>query len=303
MYRLALCLPAILVLACVQPPPPRTVTPSADSGERPIHDTGVVMMSMDARPALDSGTPQTMDAAIEDAHASLDAHDVSDSGPMPKDSGHSRPDVGPLRDAGQATDAGASACTMNSDCLPGGWCRPTQRGSNACTPWQTEGGICGGFVIPYTRERCDSSHACLQREPFLADATGICVLEATAQELEANPTTYSGHVVGIREGFIVAGSPPSCTRRGCPRADMCCNDCSAGQFIATSSTAGTGLQIISSAGQAYTCNGNECTDLPNRRILYSDNCSVPAGRYRIIGDYTAGPPAQFQVRYTPAMYP
>ena len=259
-------------------------------------DTGSPMDSSDAGETEDSGaiTPPL------DATVSMDA-ELGDQGMLMPDSGETT-DAGFAADAMSLVDAGPVACIMNSDCAPSGWCRETPRGSSACTPWQVEGRTCGGFADPWDYERCEPSLRCLAREVFRPDASGVCVVMATAMELESDASRLDGHVLGLDRTALVMG-PVNCTRRGCPATDMCCNDCTAPLLIGTSSSATTGVPVFSPRGNPYVCSGNECTDVANNRTLYSDNCDLPAGEYRLIGTFSEGPPPEFTARSTPAIYP
>jgi len=276
----------------------------ADTGSRPVPDSGA-MTPRDARPADDAAISVDAAAPEEDAGFARDAA-------AELDAGFAR-DAMPIRDAQTSQDAGVPSgpCTMDSDCAPGGWCRPTMAGGNACVPWQSEGGSCGGFVIPHSRERCEPSLSCVGRHPLLADAPGICALPVTFRDLESMGRQYDGRVVAVTDnaassrdffGFI-GHKLGFCTRRGCPQTDPCCNDCNAPQIVATSSSATSGIEIYSPMSMPYMCSGNECTDASNNRKLFSDNCELPPGQYRLIGTYRYGNPSQFNASVEPGMYP
>ena len=256
---------------------------------------------MDATMAMNQDARPRMDAEITDTPSRPDTGVVRDVG-FVRDVGVIR-DSGPIQDSGPSVDAGPVACTIDSQCAPSGWCRELQGGGRACTPFRNEGQSCGGFVAgPWLYERCLTTLTCMGRHPLLADAPGICVMAATARELEAMPQTYNRHVVGVNSAYAVIGVP-GCTRIGCPNTDMCCNTCNATEFLSDSQNAMSGIPIVDSTGNAYTCDGHYCTDAANNRVSYRDQCDLPPGRYRFIGTFTAGPPAQFQTTHPPGMYP
>ena len=66
-------------------------------------------------------------------------------------------------------------CQDDSDCDAASWCRPDCEGpGSSCVPFQTSGGICGGFVPFCQLEKCDSSAECVFQDQLL-DAPGECV--------------------------------------------------------------------------------------------------------------------------------
>jgi len=65
-----------------------------------------------------------------------------------------------------------SLCRDDSDCAAGDWCRPTEAGGAQCVPRVGEGARCGGFVLPWTRERCAPDLICTDFP--LPDIPGFC---------------------------------------------------------------------------------------------------------------------------------
>ena len=76
---------------------------------------------------------------------------------------------------GVCQPAGANACEEDTDCDAGQWCRVGENhGPSSCVPYQPEGESCGGFVVPWTLQRCDPSLRCANVNPQIADLPGIC---------------------------------------------------------------------------------------------------------------------------------
>ena len=69
----------------------------------------------------------------------------------------------------------ACVCRSDSDCNKNSdFCRPTQSGNySICVPLSGESGRCGGFVLPWTRERCAPGLVCVPVEPTY-DVPGFC---------------------------------------------------------------------------------------------------------------------------------
>lgn len=270
-------LTAALLFACSEtteslPPTGRDATPTADrSVDAAAADASQIDSGHpDARP----GDAQPSDAAALDV-TSFDAFTPDATGVDAAIMDADPPDLGFL-------DAGPPSCSNDADCAPAGWCRETQAGGRACTPWATEGDFCGGFVIPWSRQRCEPRLTCMDRNPLLADAPGTCLIPATVADLTTNPRTYAGHVVGVRTGYVQTGIP-SCTRIACSQMNPCCNTCNSTQVLADTSSASAIVRLVSPMGVNYACAGNECD--------YQDNCDLPIGRYRVFGTFrNASPP-------------
>lgn len=64
-------------------------------------------------------------------------------------------------------------CLSDEDCSEDTWCRSTEAGTLACTPYVGEEESCGGFTLPWMYERCDPAFVCDTPE-YIADAPGIC---------------------------------------------------------------------------------------------------------------------------------
>jgi len=272
----------------------------------------------DARVNEDAASPSADAEVQSDASVSVDSSIFADASAMDSgettvdasaslDSGAAVSDVGVVADAGSVRDGGTSTtCMTDQDCAPSGWCRPTAAGGSICVPWQTEGGSCGGFVLPSTSERCEPMLSCVGRDPRIADLPGICSVAAAYSALDSTPSTYDGRVVAITDdqmsGFLgyVSYTIAACTRRGCPMTDPCCNACTATQIVASSTTSRNGFELISPNRVTYTCGGDECTDAANNRVAYWKKCDLTPGRYRLIGRINASA-RQFQAVVEPAM--
>jgi hypothetical protein len=85
--------------------------------------------------------------------------------------------------AGQTCDGGLCvpdvACVEDADCAADSWCRPSEAGGSSCAPFVGEGETCGGFVLPWTADRCEPGLICapapsLPGTPPLPDLPGIC---------------------------------------------------------------------------------------------------------------------------------
>ena len=282
-----------------------TVPPTNISSQRDAAKVEDAEVSKDATPSRADAEPPE-DATVF-ADAETDAGEVILDANAPLDSGSTVKDSGVVADAGSVVDAGTSnACTTDQDCAPSGWCRQTMAGGSICVPWQSEGGTCGGFVAPWTRERCAPALACVGRDPRIADIPGICSLPVDYSDLDSNTSNYDRRVVAVRDdrmnGFFgyVSYEVAACTRRGCTMADPCCNSCTATQIVASSTTSRSGLELLSPNRVAYTCAGAECTDPANNRVAYWENCDLTPGRYRLIGRIN-GAARQFQAVVEPAM--
>jgi len=109
--------------------------------------------------------------------------------------------------------SGSNTCTTDKECHSNSWCRPTQDGTNQCVPFVGEGKRCEGFVLPWTRERCEPNLTCVPTEPT-GDVPGIC---ATCN--------YNGVPYSELETFLAddgcnmcicnAGGLIACTERAC----------------------------------------------------------------------------------------
>ncbi len=242
----------------------------------------IALASLSIVPACGGGPTSTTDAGTEPDAARSDAA-ATDAAAVDAFSADSAtaPDA-PAPDAA-ADDAAtlpdaAGECTLDAQCAPGGFCRPLMTSGRACHPYQPEGATCGGFVPSYAEQRCDPDHSCVERDPRLADAPGVCALAVTVAELLADPTAYDGRVVAIVDGYVDAG-PGRCTRIACPVDMPCCNTCS-GTVVVRDAMDGETIELADEMGDALTCMGSECD--------YATMCEVTTpGRARVIGTFDA----------------
>ncbi|PKN58603.1 MAG: hypothetical protein CVU56_04995 [Deltaproteobacteria bacterium HGW-Deltaproteobacteria-14] len=114
-----------------------------------------------------------------------------------------------------ACDAWAcfGGCSSDAECAPGGWCRPTQGGAMECAPFVGAGASCQGFVLPWTRQRCEPGLTCVPREAT-GDLPGTC---ATC--------SYGGDAYQVGDSFpaddgcntcgCMADGTVACTKIGC----------------------------------------------------------------------------------------
>jgi hypothetical protein len=80
----------------------------------------------------------------------------------------------PGGDCGPPPPAG---CQDDADCAAGTWCRETQNPNlNECVAYQAEGQVCGGFLPPWARNRCDPEVMECTDFPMIPDAPGRCRL-------------------------------------------------------------------------------------------------------------------------------
>lgn len=235
--------------------------------------------------AGDAGS--TADAGAADAGGGSDGGARTDAGPADgggEDGGASvdggAPDGGAEDGGGPDGDAGATACADDDDCVGDTWCRPTESGGSVCVPYRVDGESCGGFVPPHLRERCRPDLGCVQPNPLLADAPGVCALAATVAELDAAPSTYDLRWVAVLDGWIRMGAV-GCGSGGC--GDGCCDLCVSDLYLHDAATgSGPRLALATPAGIGYDCRGDECA-------LESTCDEAPDDRYRIIGPFEESP--------------
>jgi len=68
---------------------------------------------------------------------------------------------------------GPDGCTSDADCTDG-WCRATQNGDPACTPWAQEDDLCAGHVPQWNNEKCAPGLVCYQTGEGAFDIPGTC---------------------------------------------------------------------------------------------------------------------------------
>lgn len=118
---------------------------------------------------------------------------------------------------------GDAACQTDEDCAPDAWCRPDQGGTGECVPFAGPGDTCEGFVLPWTRQRCEPDLVCVPREPT-GDVPGICAAcEYGGQPYQAGesfPADDGCNTCTCTEGGLIACTeraclPLECTREAC----------------------------------------------------------------------------------------
>jgi len=133
-----------------------------------------------------------------------------------------------------------------------------------------------------------AGRGCVPGNPLIADAPGTCAMDVSVADLVATPATYDGHVVAVRDGWLLGG-PAGCTELACPSTMPCCNSCFADEYFADAMSASSGVALRDSAGATYSCTGDEC-------MPYS-SCTQPVDRrYRVIGDFVAAMGGYIEVR-------
>jgi len=85
--------------------------------------------------------------------------------------------------SGQTCEGGLcvpeATCAEDTDCPTDAWCRPSETGGSACTPFLGPGETCGGFAPAWAFERCAPDLTCetparLVGESVIADLRGVC---------------------------------------------------------------------------------------------------------------------------------
>lgn len=66
------------------------------------------------------------------------------------------------------------SCSSDFECGPSGFCRPSQEGSNECTPYALEGDTCEAYTTMYGEQRCFQGLKCTDHDPRLPDLGGKC---------------------------------------------------------------------------------------------------------------------------------
>jgi hypothetical protein len=87
--------------------------------------------------------------------------------------GCDRGEVCPDVCSGYCVSGAPDECSTDSDCPSGNWCRATADGGQACVPFVQLGQRCGGFTLPWARERCVPDLVCDLSE-VIADLPGTC---------------------------------------------------------------------------------------------------------------------------------
>lgn len=109
-------------------------------------------------------------------------------------------------------------CDGDADCAPDGWCRPTDGGDMACTPFVGPGASCQGFVLPWTRERCEPGLTCVPVEPT-GDIPGTCATcnynGTPYQAGDSFPADDGCNTCGCMEDGSVACTKIGCAPQGC----------------------------------------------------------------------------------------
>jgi hypothetical protein len=80
-------------------------------------------------------------------------------------------------------------CTEDVDCVPNGWCRPTQYDDPLCVSFQDVGAICGGLVAPWMLEKCWPGLECEPENPT-SDAPGICTISDGSEGECPDPNSF-----------------------------------------------------------------------------------------------------------------
>lgn len=98
-----------------------------------------------------------------------------------------------------ASRCATNACLDDASCAADSWCRPTEEGAGECTPYVGAGDTCGGFVQPWTVERCEPGLVCTT-DPMIPDLPGEC---ATCD--------YEGAGYSAGESFRASDGCNTCT--------------------------------------------------------------------------------------------
>ena len=108
---------------------------------------------------------------------------------------------------------GEDACLTDDDCAADTWCRPNEAGVGECVPFSGPGGSCNGYVLPWTRERCEPGLICVPQEPT-GDIPGTCAACSydgmPYQAGDSFPSTDGCNSCTCFEGGMIA-----CTLRAC----------------------------------------------------------------------------------------
>lgn len=68
-----------------------------------------------------------------------------------------------------------SGCSSDEDCATDAWCRPTEDGTQECTPYAQEGDMCGGFVPIWALSKCAPGLVCGDVPLNIPDLPGVCL--------------------------------------------------------------------------------------------------------------------------------
>ncbi len=130
-----------------------------------------------------------------------------------------------------------------------------------------------------TNADCAAGEECQVVQCLRAPCFNVCApiqggpQQVTLQDLERNPQSYDGQQ--IRVVAEPTTTPALCTRRACSEANPCCNACGASFRV------GQDIVLEDGTGDAYGCNGNECTWQSNcREFRPQEN-----GRYSFTGTF------------------
>ena len=66
------------------------------------------------------------------------------------------------------------SCESDEDCDSNSWCRQTESGSSACTPYAQEGESCGAYTLPWLYSQCADGLVCDPTNPNIPDLGGVC---------------------------------------------------------------------------------------------------------------------------------
>jgi hypothetical protein len=105
-------------------------------------------------------------------------------------------------------------CSGDRDCDADSWCRQTQEGGSECVAFAGPGETCGGYVLPWTRGRCDEDLSCVHPEATgdIPGKCGTCGYEGTAYQLgETFPASDGCNTCTCGEDGLIA-----CTKIFCP---------------------------------------------------------------------------------------
>jgi len=130
---------------------------------------------------------------------------------------------------------------------------------------------------------CGSGETCNQVQCITTPCFNQCApaqasyQQVTLAALQANPGAFDGRQIEVVGSPIMGAA--ACTKIGCSASNPCCNRCSAGF------TLGADIALQNTAGNGFTCSGNECT------VANSCNPSFPAtnaGNYTFRGTFQSG---------------
>ncbi len=164
----------------------------------------------------------------------------------------------------------ARACTADTECGANGFCR-----AGLCHARQLEGQRCGGHTPIEYQELCSGNLSCVEANPGIADAPGLCAIEVSAADLARN----AGRLVSVVNTVTdVAGA--GCTRNLCGPTNPCCNRCNASIVLTSGASQ---IQLASETGGDFAtiCSGTNCS--------YRENCGglEPGKRVRVLGRFDA----------------